>query len=253
METSTPPDSPGRAAAYDPIAEAYAAENATSLLNEYYNRPAIRDLLGDISGKHVLDVGCGSGPTLVDLIEGGATAVGIDGSKALIDIARDRVGSATELYVADLAEPLPFDDSTFDDVVCSLTLHYLEDWHSPLTEIRRVLKPGGRLILSVEHPLVMWFTALQAGNKTNYFATRPRHETDLAGQDADLLFWDRSLSTMFKTFFDTGFRVTHLDEPGPAPEARERFPEFFADFADFADKDDPRFLAFLFLVLVPAA
>ncbi|MFI9503802.1 class I SAM-dependent methyltransferase [Nocardia sp. NPDC052566] len=244
MDTPTHTDGSGRAAAYDPIADAYAELNATSLLNEYYNRPAIRNLLGDVSGKHVLDVGCGSGPTLVDLLEGGATVVGVDGSKALIDIARDRVGSGPELYVADLADPLPFDDSTFDDVVCSLTLHYLEDWHSPLTEIRRVLKPGGRLILSVEHPLVMWFTALQAGNTTNYFATRPRHVADLAGQDADLTFWDRSLSTMFKTFFDTGFRVTHLDEPGPAPAALEQFPEFFED------KDDPRFLAFLFLVLV---
>ncbi|WP_373863909.1 hypothetical protein [Nocardia pseudobrasiliensis] len=116
-----------------------------------------------------------------------------------------------------------------------MTLHYLEDWHSPLTAIRRVLKPGGRLILSVEHPLVMWFTALQAGNTTNYFATRPRHVEDMAGQAAGLTFWDRSLSTMFKTFFDTGFRVTHLDEPGPAPAALEQFPKFFED------KDDPAF------------
>ncbi|GAB0104912.1 class I SAM-dependent methyltransferase [Nocardia sp. JMUB6875] len=233
----------GGAAAYDPIAKAYAEENAKSLLNEYYNRPAIRDLLGDVRGKHVLDAGCGSGPTLVDLIEGGATAVGIDGSQALIDIATDRVGGAAELHVGDLAAPLPFGDNTFDDVVCSLALHYLEDWRSPLAEMRRVLKPGGRLILSVEHPLVIWFAQLQAGETTNYFATRRRRVTDMAGQTADLTFWDRSLSTMFQTFFDSGFRITRVEEPAPAPEALERFPEFFQD------REDPRFLAFLFLVL----
>ncbi|WP_067541002.1 class I SAM-dependent methyltransferase [Nocardia crassostreae] len=243
MGTPTQRTGSGGAGAYDPIAEAYAAENATSLLNEYYNRPAIRNLLGDVTGKHVLDAGCGSGPTLVDLIEGGATAVGIDGSQALIDIATDRVGAAAELHVGDLADPLPFGDNTFDDIVCSLALHYLEDWNSPLAEMRRVLKPGGRLILSVEHPLVMWFTQLQTGETTNYFATRQRKMTDMAGQDADLTFWDRSLSTMFRTFFDSGFRVTRVEEPGPAPEAVERFPEFFQD------REDPRFLAFLFLVL----
>lgn len=243
MTTPKARSSTNSAAAYDTIAEAYAAENATSLLNEYYNRPAIRELLGDVHGKHVLDAGCGSGPTLVDLIEGGATAVGLDGSSALIDIARDRVGADTELLVADLGDPLPFDDETFDDVVCSLALHYLEDWHRPLAEMRRVLKPGGRVILSIEHPLVIWFTEHQDGNKTNYFTTRPRHVTDMAGAEADLVFWDRSLSTMFKTFLECGFRVTHLDEPGPSPEAVERFPDVFKDGGD------PRFLAFLFVVL----
>ncbi|MEV0248410.1 class I SAM-dependent methyltransferase [Nocardia sp. NPDC050712] len=243
MGTTTQRTDSGGAAAYDSIAKAYAEENATSLLNEYYNRPAIRNLLGDVTGRHVLDAGCGSGPTLVDLIEGGATAVGIDGSQALIDIAADRVGGAAELHVGDLAAPLPFGDNTFDDIVCSLALHYLEDWPSPLAEMRRVLKPGGRLILSVEHPLVIWFTQRQAGETTNYFATRRRKVTDMAGQTADLTFWDRSLSTMFQTFFDSGFRITRVEEPAPAPEAMELFPEFFQD------REDPRFLAFLFLVL----
>jgi SAM-dependent methyltransferase len=217
--------------------------NATSILNEYYNRPAIRELLGDVNGRRVLDAGCGSGPTLVDLVEGGATAVGFDGSSALIDIARGRVGSRAELHVADLGEPFPFKDGSFDDVVCSLALHYLEDWHGPLAEMWRVLKPGGRVILSVEHPLAIWFTQLQEGNETNYFATRARHDTELAGVEVDLTFWDRPLSTMFTTFTECGFRVTHLDEPGPAPEAVERFPDFFKG------RDDPRFLAFLFVVL----
>ncbi|RDB49100.1 class I SAM-dependent methyltransferase [Tsukamurella tyrosinosolvens] len=243
MTASKDQSSASAAAAYDSIADAYAELNATSILNEYYNRPAIREFLGDVTGKHVLDAGCGSGPTLVDLIEGGATAVGFDGSSALIDIARERVGTRADLHVADLGEPFPFEDGTFDDVVCALALHYLEGWHGPLSEMHRVLKPGGRVILSVEHPFVMWFTQLQEGTETNYFATRARHDTEMAGMEVDLMFWDRSLSTMFKTFADCGFRVTHLDEPAPSPEAVERFPDFFKG------RDDPRFLAFLFAVL----
>jgi SAM-dependent methyltransferase len=57
-----------------------------------------------------------------------------------------------DLRVADLAEPLPYADDTFDDVVASLVSHYLQDWGSALTELRRVLKPGGRLLASVNHP-----------------------------------------------------------------------------------------------------
>ncbi|KXP11938.1 hypothetical protein AXK57_20415 [Tsukamurella pulmonis] len=241
--SEAPSTTASAAAAYDSIAEEYAELNATSILNEYYNRPAIRDLLGDVTGKRVLDAGCGSGPTLADLVEGGATAVGFDGSSAMIEIARDRVGADAELLVVDLGGPFPFEDSVFDDVVCALALHYLEDWHGPLLEMRRVLKPGGRVILSVEHPLVMWFSQLQEGNETNYFATRARHDTEMAGMEVNLTFWDRSLSTMFTTFTECGFRVTHLGEPAPSPEAVERFPDFFQG------RDDPRFLAFLFVVL----
>ncbi|MFN3865370.1 MAG: class I SAM-dependent methyltransferase [Demequina sp.] len=242
---TSPSARPGHsgAAAYDDVAQAYAAENDSSLLNEYYNRPAIRDLLGDVTGRRVLDAGCGTGPTLVDLVDGGATAVGIDGSPALIDIARERLGPDVELLVADLADPLPFGDGEFDDVVSSLALHYLEDWELPLAEIKRVLRPGGRVILSVEHPFVMWLTAQQKGEKTNYFATRSRRESDIAGQSVDLTFWDRSLSSMVRSFLAAGFRITHVGEPGPAPEAIELFPDFFKD------RDDPRFLAFLFFVL----
>lgn len=234
---------PRNAAAYDAIADAYSAENDSSLLNEYYNRPAIRRLLGDVTGRHVLDAGCGSGPTLVDLVEGGATVVGIDGSQAMLDLARSRLGPDTDLRVADLGAPFPFDEAIFDDVVCSLALHYLEDWQSPLAQMRRVLKPGGRLILSVEHPFAIWFAAQQEGTKTNYFSTRSRRENDMAGQSADLTFWDRSLSTMLQSFLEAGFRIAHVGEPGPALEAIERFPDFFKD------REDPRFLAFLFVVL----
>ncbi|MFC7642257.1 hypothetical protein ACFQX6_15840 [Streptosporangium lutulentum] len=47
---------------YDRIAEGYAAENETSLLNAYYERPAMLELAGDVTGRRILDAGCGSGP-----------------------------------------------------------------------------------------------------------------------------------------------------------------------------------------------
>lgn len=139
---------------YDAFAEAYDAENASSLVNAHYERPAMIALAGDVRGRRILDAGCGSGPLSAALRERGAEMTGFDGSPAMIELARRRLGGGVPLQTADLAEPLPYDDESFDDVVASLVLHYLEDWSAPRAELRRVLRPGGRLIMSVNHPTV---------------------------------------------------------------------------------------------------
>jgi ubiquinone/menaquinone biosynthesis C-methylase UbiE len=137
---------------YDSFAESYSAENESSLLNAYYERPAMLGLAGDVSGRRILDAGCGSGPLSAALSAGGAIMTGFDSSPAMLALARQRLGATADLHVADLSKPLPFDDESFDDVVSSLVLHYLEDWSAPLAELRRVLKPGGRLITPSSPP-----------------------------------------------------------------------------------------------------
>lgn len=89
--------------------------------------------------------------------------------------------------MADLSEPLPLDDCAFDDVVASLVLHYLEDWTAPLAGLRRVLRPGGRLLLSVNHPMV--YTALKPG--TDYFTLAAHWSDDYTfdGHTTELTFW----------------------------------------------------------------
>ena len=64
----------------------------------------------------------------------------------MLELARRRLGPDTDLHLVDLADPLPFPDSSLDDVIEALVLHYLEDWTGPLAELRRVLEPGGRLM-----------------------------------------------------------------------------------------------------------
>ena len=147
-------DPPG-ANDYDGIAEAYSAENEANLVNAYYERPAMLVLAGDVAGRRILNAGCGAGPLLAALRDGGAIVTGFDKSAGMIELARRRLGDDADLQVADLGSPLPFPDGTFDDVTASLVLHYLEDWGPTLAELRRVLKPGGRLIVSVEHPFAI--------------------------------------------------------------------------------------------------
>ncbi len=126
-------------AAYDEFAGAYTTENETSLMNAYYERPATLALAGDVAGRRILDAGCGSGPLFAALREKGAVVTGIDQSAGMIEHARRLLGEDADLRVADLADPLPFADAEFDDVVASLVLHYLRDWEPVLAEFRRVL------------------------------------------------------------------------------------------------------------------
>ena len=151
---------------YDNFAKPYSAENESNLFNAYYERPAMLGLAGEVSGRRILDAGCGSGPLSAALRARGAVVTGLDVSTAMIDLARQRLGEDADLHVANLGAPLPFADAEFDDVIASLVLHYLEDWAGPLSELRRVLKPGGRLMVSVNHPSAYAIVYPQA----DYFA-----------------------------------------------------------------------------------
>lgn len=225
---------------YDTFGEAYAVENETSLLNAYYTRPAVLALAGDVTGRRILDAGCGSGTIFEPLRDRGAIVTGFDSSATMVEVARRRLGPDADLRVADLGAPLPFADNAFDDVVAALVLHYLKDWSAPLAELRRVLRPGGRLILAVNHP-ILYKMMNPAGD---YFATvKWSAEHDFAGQKAVLEYWHRPLHAMTDAFTAAGFRTAVVSEPPPAPEARELFAEELARYPSGA------FLSFLFFVL----
>jgi ubiquinone/menaquinone biosynthesis C-methylase UbiE len=228
---------------YDSFAEAYTASNEVNLLNAYYERPAMLALAGDVTGRRILDAGCGSGPLFAALRDRGAILTGIDKSAGMLALARRRLGDDADLQVADLACPLPFPGGMFDAVTASLVLHYLKDWGPALAELRRVLAPGGRLIVSVNHPFVTTLMHHEEGRKPDYFATyNYTEEWTVDGQSALFSFWHRPLHAITDAFTAAGFRISVLSEPDPAPEARELFPDEFADIPS-------SFMCFLFFVL----
>jgi ubiquinone/menaquinone biosynthesis C-methylase UbiE len=199
---------------YDAFAVAYARDNESNLINAHYERPAMLALAGDVQGRRVLDVGCGAGPLAAALRENGAIVSGFDSSPVMIELARERLGADTDLRVADLGEPLPYEDGAFDDVVASLVLHYLQDWTESLAELRRVLRPGGRLICSINHPLVYKIIEPEA----DYFAVAQYAEQfTFAGQDATLTMWHHPLHTIAEAFIRAGFRIHTISEPPYAP------------------------------------
>jgi len=235
---------PSRLNDYDSFAEAYSAETESNFINAYYARPAILALAGDVAGRRILDAGCGSGPVMAALRDQGATVTGFDKSAGMLEQARLRLGDDADLRVAELGSPLPFPDGMFDDVIASLVLHYLEDWGPALAELRRVLKPGGRLIVSVDHPFAVALRNREWGREADYFATTNLTvEWTAGGRTARLSFWDRPLHAMTDAFTAAGFRITVISEPAPAPDTPS---EILPD----DNPDRRRFLCFLFFVLM---
>lgn len=228
---------------YDAFAEAYARANENGLFNRWYAQPAVLHLLGDVAGRRILDAGCGSGPLVASLAERGASVAGFDASPAMIQLARERLGDEADLKVADLTLPLPYADEVFDDALAVLVLHYLEDWTGPLAELRRVVKPGGRLVVVVNHPAippVMY-------PEIDYFATVPNaEEYEFDGVSATLTIWYRSLSAMSESFTAAGFRITAISEPPVSPETPR-------DLLSASDSDPTRlitrFIGFIFFTL----
>jgi SAM-dependent methyltransferase len=206
--------------------------------SENVERPVIESMLGELSGANALDLGCGSGVYATRLAARGARVVGVDLSAAMLDLARQRARSREamlDLLVADISRPLPFADAQFDLVFTATALHYVEDLNAVMRETARVLRPQGRLIASLLHPMSTARFPLQTNEAVNlerwearaawpahYFgAARRRIETpwlgcgDVSDEGRCLDCFHHTVSDYFAAVQSAGLRVTELREPLP--------------------------------------
>lgn len=103
------------------------------------------ELLGDLTGRTVVDAGCGGGRAVAELAERGARAVGVDHDPEMIAVARER-WPAGEFHVGDACE-LPLETGSVAGYRADKVLHTLADPVRAVAEARRVLAPGGRAVL----------------------------------------------------------------------------------------------------------
>jgi SAM-dependent methyltransferase len=106
-------------------------------------------LLGRVNGKKLLDVGCGDGTMAFELARQGARVTALDADPSMIAAVCLRAkNEATRVQLVEgNAENLPFRDATFDVVMAVTVLCFVQDAEHAMTEIARVLKPGGRLVI----------------------------------------------------------------------------------------------------------
>lgn len=118
--------------------------NTPGFIHETARVRKIRKLLGEMSPRRVLDVGCGDGAILAPLLQR-HELFGVDISEEGV---RHANAAGIKAKQHDLEDPLPFDDASFDTVFCGETIEHQIDTDWLLSEMNRVLKPGGQLILT---------------------------------------------------------------------------------------------------------
>lgn len=215
-------DRPIALEAYAQLADAYAAMVDTKAHNAYYERPAMLGLMPDVKGIRVLDAGCGSGRYAEWLVNNGADVVAFDVSPEMLDHARKRLGDRVRIELGDLNQPLMFlDDDSFDLVVCALVLDYVRDWRVVLGEFGRVLRPGGPLVFSMEHPLSEFTLRLM----DDYFDVEYVEFTWRGfGKPVTVPHFRRPLMEVVNSLNDAGFQIERVVEPVPTPEFEEQDP-----------------------------
>ena len=113
-------------------------------------------VLGEVTGKHVLEIGCGASQCARWLTTRGATAVGLDLAFRQLQHSRriDAETGCSVPVVCGTATDLPFADSSFDVAFSSFgALQFVEDISGTVAEVARVLRPGGRFAFSITHPI----------------------------------------------------------------------------------------------------
>ena len=142
------------------VAEGYAAwapiydEMSNALIEA--EEPLVDAVVRDLPPGSALDVACGTGRHAVRLAAAGHDTVGVDGSRAMLDIARAKA-TAARFALGDLTR-LPVTDASIDLANCALALTHLADPTPAIAELARVLRPGGRVVLTDAHPT---FVAIQ--------------------------------------------------------------------------------------------
>ncbi|WP_276257520.1 class I SAM-dependent methyltransferase [Haloglomus litoreum] len=210
--------------AYDRLAGTYESQERDPYCADL-EFPATTALLPDVAGDRVLDAGCGHGRYAEWLVERGADVLAVDRNAEMLDRARRRLGDRATVRRADITGPIEAaDDGGFDGVVCGLSLHYVEDWREAFAEFARVLRPGGFLVFSAQHP-VDEYIAFEA---ENYFEVERDSMTWAAGDETvEVPFYRRPFSEVVNPLVETGFRLDELVEPTPTERFRERKPESY--------------------------
>ncbi|MCK5491770.1 MAG: class I SAM-dependent methyltransferase [Candidatus Omnitrophica bacterium] len=187
--------------------------------NKYVNvyLSAIDELLDNVSGKRILDAGCGEGYYSRKLVLKKAIVTGIDGSKKMIAMAKSRNPEIKVDYkLMDLTQKLDFKNGHFDIVLASMVLISISKINVVIAEFARILKKNGCLIFSITHPC--FFSSDWVLDEKGVKLYKPIFDY-LYERVEKLNFWGktshyhRPLSYYFNILENNSFCVTSLKEP----------------------------------------
>lgn len=187
--------------------------------------PYVLAFLGDVAGRAVLDLGCGTAAVAGRLLDAGARSyAGVDGSRLMVDRARAALDDRARIELGDLETWVPA--GPYDTVLARMSLHYVVDLAGLLRRVRAACTDGARLVFSVEHPVVTcsydadWDEdgVPRQWRVRSYFDEGPRSCPWLG---ARVVKQHRTLQTYLATLQLCGFDPDEVSEGEPSSERFE--------------------------------
>lgn len=196
--------------------------------------PVFQAMLSDLRGKRVLDLGCGFGWHCRYVREQGArSVVGVDLSQKMIARARADTDDPDIEYQCCAIEDMDFPSETFDLVISSLAMHYVERFDVVCRNVNRWLSAGGMFVLSAEHPI---FTArAEQAWCIGPHGERLHWPVDDYGKEGmrqahwlteNVVKYHRTVATYVNTLIDADLRIKWLAEPLPTAEMLAQHPDW---------------------------
>jgi ubiquinone/menaquinone biosynthesis C-methylase UbiE len=223
------------------------------ICRDYLNNPAMFELLEDVSGKRLLDLGCGEGYNTRLMARKGAEVVGVDFSEKMIRLAREEETKeplGIKYHLSDAARLDMLGDECIDIISCFMVYQDFEDVESVTGEVARVLKEDGYVVISMPHPC--FDMNVEQGAKTSGWIYERMDDPEDRGEPLYVIQTDyfktgrtttvwnmprlekqfvtphfrRTLTEYVNTLGRHGLYISDLIEPKPTKEGLEKFPEF---------------------------
>jgi ubiquinone/menaquinone biosynthesis C-methylase UbiE len=218
-QDSTPgPEVVPTASGYDRWSEVYDSdENPLILLEEKHMPP----LVGNVAGLKVADIGCGTGRHALRLAGAGADVTAVDFSREMLSRARSKPGAERVQFIQhDITKRLPLESASFDRVFCCLVLDHISDVNSFLSELGRLRRPGGFVVISVMHPAMM-LKGVQA-----------RFTDPTSGRKVSPQSYPNQVSDYVRAAVQAGLTIDYISEHAIDPELAKRS-ERAAEYLDW--------------------
>ena len=204
------------------------------------------DMLGDVDGKRILDVGSGNGYLCRKLTESGASAVGVEISNEFLSIAmkRERDEPLGITYINGSGSAMGFlPDGHFDKAVSNYVLMDILDYEDSLEHVYRLLKPGGSFVVVISHPCFATGPAswVKPADDSPRREERYAHLVDLYfqrgpyigqwGRLNPVLSFHRPIRDYWKAFKKIGFEIDDFEEPSVSERGLRELPRWVAEQA----------------------
>ncbi len=212
---------------WDTISPNYQKENQISLDDVHYGpfAPGEKEegLLGHVKGKQILEIGCGGGQNSIALAKWGAIVTGVDQSKEQLRYAKvlaNQENVDVQFLLGNVENLSKLKNSTFDTIVSSHALNYVEKLDDVFRECNRLLKPNGKFVICLSHPVSHYvWESLEEDNfdllkKSNYFERNIAWDWDFPdGTKAPFESRLWTFEDIINGLIENGFLITRIREP----------------------------------------